>query len=104
MVFGYNESACESGWCKIYDDNGRDQYYKVKIEIKVEPIRSFSKVAIKLPKHNWGVAYLTLCEVEIFAAGIPFFIDIVRIDMNIYYSFRILKEYKSDCSPTNLAK
>ena len=70
LVSGYNVRDCQNGWCKIYDDNGRNQYNKDKIEIKVEPVQSFSKVAISLPKHSSEDTYLSLCEVEIFAAGI----------------------------------
>ena len=86
MVFGYNEKACQNGWCKIYGDNGMNRYYK--IEIKVEPVHSFSKVAIKLPKHNSEDTALTLCEVEIFGAGILLLHCIVCIIMHIYYSFQ----------------
>ena len=75
QIYGYIERSCQNGWCMIYNDNGRHQYDKDKIEIKVDPVQSVSKVAIRLPKHKGEITYLTLCEVEIIA-GITLFLCI----------------------------
>ena len=69
LVFGFNERDCQSEGCKIYDDKECNQYGNGVIKIKVEQVHYFSKVAINLPKHKQEATYLTLCEVEIFAAG-----------------------------------
>ncbi|XP_060595140.1 receptor-type tyrosine-protein phosphatase kappa-like [Ruditapes philippinarum] len=70
QVFGYRYMACVGGWCKIFDDNQTNKYNQDIINISLDSVQSFTKVAIKLPKRQSrddDNIYLTLCEVEIYA-------------------------------------